>query len=286
MRLLRAAPLALRARRAPHCMRRARSSAAAAGAPPTPLPPTHQALLIDVGGASPTRESVVFCARAATCRLSACVAPACAAPGCLLSPAEPVVDTYLRYAAAHGVRGLTRESIAAGFRAAFSAPRTPPDAPRYAGDGAAFWRAVVAAATRSDDPALFAALHAHYDAPSAWTVAPGAPAALRRLRAAGVRLAVVSNWDTRLRALLAATELSPHFDAVIVSAELGVDKPDPRVFRAALRALGDVSPGAALMIGDDATNDVAGAAAVGVDALLWGSDVRSFGELADRVLRA
>jgi REG-2-like HAD superfamily hydrolase len=205
--------------------------------------------------------------------------------GCLLEPAEPVADTYVRFAAAHGVRGLTPAGVKAGFRNAFGVPR-PPGSLRYEGDCAAFWRAVVAAATGCADASLFDALFAHYGRPEAWRVAPGAPAALRRLRDAGVRLAVVSNWDTRLRPLLQDLALEPLFDAVIVSAELGAEKPDARVFAAALRALGaDLQPREALMVGDDEGNDVAGATAHGCDALLFGRDVRTFDELAARVLR-
>jgi REG-2-like HAD superfamily hydrolase len=203
----------------------------------------------------------------------------------------PVVDTYLRFAAAHGVRGLTAAGVKAGFRAAFAAP-LPPGAPRYVGDGAAFWRCVVAAATTSDEPALFAALFAHYARPDAWAVAPGAAAALRRLRAAGVRTAVVSNWDTRLRALLSDLSLTPLFDSIHVSAELGADKPSAVIFDAALSAL-RVAPHEALMVGDDMANDVRGAEGVGADALLWAGagaqaeaeGVRSFAELAAHVLR-
>jgi len=223
------------------------TSAAAAGC-------THRAVLVDVGG-------------------------------CLLEPAEPVAATYVRFAAAHGVSGLTLAAVKSGFRTAFSAPR-PPGALRYEGDGAPFWRAVVAAATGCADAPLFDALFAHYGRPEAWAVAPGAPAALARLRAAGVRLAVVSNWDTRLRPLLQDLALEQAFDAVVVSAELGAEKPDARVFQAALAALGgDLQPREVLMVGDDEANDVEGARALGCDALLWGRDVTSFADLAARVLR-
>ena len=216
--------------------------------------PTHRAVLVDAGG-------------------------------CLIQPAEPVPDTYVRFATAHGVRGLSPAAVKAGFRTAFAAPR-PAGALRYEGDGAAFWRGVVAAATGCADAALFDALFNHYAKPEAWQVAPGAQGALQRLRAAGVRLAVVSNWDTRLRPLLHDLQLSPLFDAVVVSAELGFEKPDARVFAAALSALGsDLQPHEALMVGDDEGNDVAGATAHGCDALLFGRDVKTFADLAAFVLR-
>jgi REG-2-like HAD superfamily hydrolase len=234
---------------------RARLCACSASSSATAPRPTHRAVLVDVGG-------------------------------CLLEPAEPVPDTYVRFATAHGVRGLTPAAVKAGFRAAFAAPRAP-GVLRYEGDGAAFWRPVVAAATGCADAALFDALFAHYGRPEAWRVAPGAPAALRRLRAAGVRLAVVSNWDTRLRPLLEDLQLAPLFDAIIVSAELRAEKPDARVFAEALQALGgDLQPREALMVGDDEGNDVAGATAHGCDAMLFGRDVATFEELAETVLRA
>ena len=277
-----AAAAALLRSRCCRCRTLRRSAHAAASAPPS-RSPTHRAVLVDVGGATPAASPALPCAPESRSRWSQA--------GCLLSPAEPVADTYVRYATAHGVAGLTHADVSAGFKRAFAASRAP-GAPRYVGDGAAFWRAVVAAATGCADEALYAALFTHYEAPAAWCIAPGAQAALRRLRAAGVRLAVVSNWDTRLGPLLDALQLSPLFDAVIVSAELGYDKPDERVFAAALAALnappaagGPLAAHEALMVGDDEANDVAGARAAGCDAALWGREVTSFAQLAARVLR-
>ena len=87
---------------------------------------------------------------------------------------------------------------------------------------------------------------------------PGVGDALRRLRAYGLALAVVSNWDFGLHEHL--RRLGVRVDAVVTSAEVGVRKPDPRVFLRALELLG-VAPERALHIGDDAELDSAGAAA-------------------------
>jgi putative hydrolase of the HAD superfamily len=99
------------------------------------------------------------------------------------------------------------------------------------------------------------------------TVAPGSVDSLKRLRAAGLRLGVVSNSDGRVEEALRAAGLRQFFDVVIDSALIGVEKPDPRIFHAALDALG-VAPEEALYVGDLYEVDVVGARAAGMDAVL------------------
>jgi putative hydrolase of the HAD superfamily len=96
---------------------------------------------------------------------------------------------------------------------------------------------------------------------------PEVPDVLARLREGGARLAVVSNWDVSLHDVLERTALRPLVDAVAISAELGVAKPDPAIFRAALERLGAPADGA-LHVGDSLEHDVAGARAAGIDAVL------------------
>jgi putative hydrolase of the HAD superfamily len=100
---------------------------------------------------------------------------------------------------------------------------------------------------------------------------PEVPGALARLRAGGARLAVVSNWDVSLHDVLERTGLRPLVDAVVISAELGVAKPDPAIFAAALERLG-AAAGDALHVGDSVEHDVAGARAAGIDAVLVARD--------------
>jgi putative hydrolase of the HAD superfamily len=100
---------------------------------------------------------------------------------------------------------------------------------------------------------------------------PDAAPALRRLRAAGIRLAVVSNWDVSLHERLAETGLAALVDAAFASAEVGVAKPDPRIFAAALARLG-VDAQSAWHVGDSPEADVAGARAAGVRAFLVARD--------------
>jgi HAD superfamily hydrolase (TIGR01509 family) len=98
---------------------------------------------------------------------------------------------------------------------------------------------------------------------------------LARLRAAGLRLGVVSNSDGRVEQALEAAGLRQYFDVVVDSALVGVEKPDPGIFRAALDALG-VAPEEALYVGDLYQVDILGARAAGMEAVLFGpSDSRT-----------
>lgn len=209
------------------------------------------------------------------------------AAGVLITPTQPLADTYCAHAARHGVVGLTPELVSSRFRAAFAESAGAPAALRYVGDGAPFWRRMVARCCGSESDALFRSLFEHFAQPHAWAVAHNAAPALGRLRAAGVRLALVSNFDTRLRPLLAAHDgLDAAFDTLAISAEVGAEKPDARLFLAACAALG-VPPGLCLHLGDDPEADVRGALAAGVaQAWLWPRDCASFDDLADRVCAA
>ncbi len=98
-------------------------------------------------------------------------------------------------------------------------------------------------------------------------VLPGVPDALRALRAAGLTLVVVSNSDGTVEEGLAAMGLRPLLDAVVDSAVVGIEKPDPAIFRHAL-ALAGVRPDRALHVGDLHAVDVLGARAAGLHAVL------------------
>jgi putative hydrolase of the HAD superfamily len=102
------------------------------------------------------------------------------------------------------------------------------------------------------------------------SVAESSAEALERLRRAGLKLGVVSNSDGRVEQALDAAGLRQYFDVVIDSALVGVEKPDPRIFHAALDALG-ISAEETLYVGDLYEIDVLGARAAGLEAVLLGS---------------
>lgn len=151
------------------------------------------------------------------------------------------------------------------------------------GDGRPFWRHIVAQATGCHHEQMFEDIYDYYARAEAWQVAPGATAALASLRRAGVKLAVVSNFDTRLQPLLKELHMEHLFNAVVVSAEVGAEKPNPVIFEAALERLG-LSCDEVVHVGDDRRNDLWGARDAGICAWLWGSDVHSFDQVADMVL--
>jgi HAD superfamily hydrolase (TIGR01509 family) len=90
----------------------------------------------------------------------------------------------------------------------------------------------------------------------------GAVPALERLRAAGLALACVSDWDIGLRDQLAAIGLDRFFSLVLTSAETGAPKPEPTLFVEALSRLG-VEPHRTVHVGDIEA-DQEGARAAGV----------------------
>lgn len=102
--------------------------------------------------------------------------------------------------------------------------------------------------------------------------ADDARATLERLRGAGHRLGVISNWDDTLEAILGRRGLLDLFEIVAVSTALGVAKPDGRIFRAALDAA-DVAPSLAVHVGDEPVADGQGARAAGIRPILVGCDL-------------
>lgn len=77
------------------------------------------------------------------------------------------------------------------------------------------------------------------------------------------RIAIVSNFYGNLEAVCRETGLAPHLDIAIDSAVIKAEKPDPRIFEAALAAVG-VSPKKAVFVGDSQPRDMAGARGVGM----------------------
>src|SRR3954452_19287030 len=112
-----------------------------------------------------------------------------------------------------------------------------------------------AAGAHALDPAKFP-----FVAALEFELLPGAREAGRALQRAGLRLAVVSNWDISLSEYLQRLGLDL---PVVTSADAGAAKPDPAVFRLALSQLGVDDPGHAVHVGDSAA-DAEGAAAAGL----------------------
>lgn len=111
------------------------------------------------------------------------------------------------------------------------------------------------------DPALADALYERSCQPVAWQPYPDTVFTLRELRHRGIPTAVVSNIGWDLRTVFEFHDLARYIDVFVLSYELGVKKPDPRIFQVACDRLG-LLPAAVLMVGDDRNDDM-GAAALG-----------------------
>lgn len=115
---------------------------------------------------------------------------------------------------------------------------------------------------------------------------PDAVPALTQLRSQGVKLVCVSNWDCSLGEVLERCGLAAHLDGAVSSAEAGALKPDPAIFEAAL-ALAGCSADEAVHVGDTREEDVEGAEAAGIRALLLdrkgGGDIASLEEVAGKL---
>jgi putative hydrolase of the HAD superfamily len=131
------------------------------------------------------------------------------------------------------------------------------------------WRRALAAQGVDDEElaaglgALFARRRRELQAPL-----PGAGDVLQRLRAAGLRLGLLTNGAASLqREKIETSGLGLFFDAIVVSGEIGTGKPAPEIFHHLLGRLG-VEPSAALMVGNSLARDIAGARRAGL-ATCW-----------------
>lgn len=120
-----------------------------------------------------------------------------------------------------------------------------------------------------DDPEadrVFADYLARYEA--AWRAYDDAVPALRRARAVGLRVGVLTNGDAeQQRAKVDRVGLAGHLDVLVASSDLPAGKPDPAAFRHAADLLG-AAPEDTLMVGDSLADDVRGALAAGLQAVL------------------
>lgn len=113
-------------------------------------------------------------------------------------------------------------------------------------------------------PALLDAAWIVHEARNLWCKVPdGMGEALDAMRARGVKVAIISNSEGMLDRLFTDLGVLRHFDLVVDSGKVGIEKPDPRIFRIALDRFG-VAPERALHLGDVFATDVLGARAAGI----------------------
>jgi 2-haloalkanoic acid dehalogenase type II len=100
-----------------------------------------------------------------------------------------------------------------------------------------------------------------------WVCYPETESILGILKEREFKLGVVSNATDLVRRVFDNLELTRYFDFLVVSDEVGVRKPSPKIFRLAME-MARTSPGRTLFVGDKLATDVAGAKRVGMNAVL------------------
>jgi putative hydrolase of the HAD superfamily len=118
----------------------------------------------------------------------------------------------------------------------------------------------------SDFDAFFDELYRYFTTSAAWEIYPDVILALTQWQQAGISLGVLSNFDSRLYAVLKVLDLEQYFSTVTISTEVGAAKPQPEIFTAALNKY-QCNPANAWHIGDSHGDDYLGASAVGITAI-------------------
>ena len=149
-------------------------------------------------------------------------------------------------------------------------PRRPAiDGPRQ-NDDKGWWRDLVGhvfdqvapSVNELDRDNFFEIAYEHFAEVGAWELYPEVPEVLEQLRPR-FQLAVISNFDGRLRFILQHLGISNYFSYIFISSELGADKPDPEIFRRALKIM-QLNADEVLHVGDDPERDWKAAAAAGL----------------------
>jgi putative hydrolase of the HAD superfamily len=188
----------------------------------------------------------------------------------LLAPAPSFADRFRLVAEAAGERfepGAIEAALGAELAAAdWSTAWTDPEVQRDF--WTSFYRAAVGRLGPGGDPErLVDALWATFSDPATYRLFPDARPVLHELAGAGIRLGLISNFEPWLLDVLELEGVRDLFGPVAVSGLLGVAKPDPAIFHAALDAAG-VEPAEAVHVGDSFEFDVEAAWAVGMAAVL------------------
>ncbi|MUT67619.1 HAD family hydrolase [Paenibacillus sp. NEAU-GSW1] len=107
-----------------------------------------------------------------------------------------------------------------------------------------------------------------------WRSFPFAAEVLGKLKRHNFGVGLISNWNKSCRDVLADNGLASYFDEIVVSAEVGLEKPDKRIFIKAMSEAG-VKPEQCVYVGDNYYDDVIGSAGAGIDCYL----INRFGRL-------
>src|SRR6266705_6898021 len=192
------------------------------------------------------------------------------AVGTLFRLTKTVGDHYAYVGGEVGL-DLDAQNLERAFHTAWKQmpQRAAIDGPRE-NDDKGWWRQLVDRVLEQVAPSLgeldrdnfFEIAYEHFAEAGVWELYPDVAEVLEKLRPR-FRLAVISNFDGRLRFILQHLGISKFFSHIFISSEIGADKPDPEIYRRALKFV-NLKPDQVLYVGDDPDRDWRAAAEAGL----------------------
>lgn len=198
------------------------------------------------------------------------------AVGTLFGISGTVGGIYGRFAQAAGVEA-DPDALDKAFMQSFSAAPKPifmhPN-PNLAQLEYEWWRLVafqsferIGALSKIEDfDKFFRPLFDHFALADPWCVYPEVRQTLSALRSAGIELGIISDFDSRLFAVLKALDLASWFSSITISTHVGTAKPERGIFEAAL-ANHSLRPDQCWHVGDSWSEDYQGAIAAGLQGI-------------------
>jgi putative hydrolase of the HAD superfamily len=197
------------------------------------------------------------------------------AAGTLIKTTNSVGQSYASIAEKYGIRVAPAE-LFKRFRVCFDGtaplafPGAAPDA--ISALERDWWKQLVRRVFEPFGPfdrfdAFFDELFAYFARPASWELYPEVIETLQALRERELKLAVVSNFDSRLRNILEGLGAASWFDGIFISSTVGYAKPDRRIFDSVMKSRQLIATNV-LHVGDSVTNDIDGATNAGVKAIL------------------
>ncbi|HUG43037.1 MAG TPA: HAD-IA family hydrolase [Acidobacteriota bacterium] len=202
------------------------------------------------------------------------------AAGTLIRLKRSVGEIYSQLAVEHGFQAMEGDlssRLETNFRRAFA--NSPPltcgavsEARRLKLERD-WWRRIVNESfsdlgTFPDQEEFFSNIFERFAGAEFWKLTPGCLRTLSNLKRVGKGLGVISNFDSRLRAVLQALGILDRFQVICISSEAQAAKPDPRIFSAAVRRMGGRA-GRCLHVGNHLKDDFQGARRAGLKAALF-----------------
>jgi putative hydrolase of the HAD superfamily len=202
------------------------------------------------------------------------------AAGTLLTPHPSVGAVYAEVISNHGVT-IQPMALNALFKVTFARAQKTTRENLSEDTEFEFWRNIVWQTVgpyckNKDFEQIFKDLFETFTLAKRWNLTEDALPTLQSLKTRGYRLALLTNWDKRIRSLNAEIGLDDLFESIFISSEIGFEKPDRRIFSHVEKKM-RLQPNNLLHIGDNPVRDADGAIKAGWNALIFDPDNQNHG---------